>query len=189
MNSKKVTHLCYFLNHIFFNLILKGILQIQTHVTSLERRFEVANADATKVGTERHTEIIDRMGRIQVVEQALEQIRRQPAPNQHFPNDWPEILLRELNVDVNRINFKDKDGDCMLGRPSRFSLQNTNLFGTANIDRMYTRLEQGGMCGPYTIRGNILPPMPEDDVIKLQGDFLLFLFFFYLNTGTEGQNT
>ena len=64
----------------------------------------------------------------------------------------------------------------MLVHPSRFGIQNSNLFGTSNLDRLYTREEQARYCGPYAIRGNPLPPFPEQDTKKLQCKYLIYIF-------------
>lgn len=103
-----------------------------------------------------------------VIERTLEQIRNQPVPNQHFSAEWIEILRREIDVDVGQLDFRDRHGTCMLAHPSRFGAQNSNLFGTANLDRLYTREEQAMFSGPYAIRGNPFLPFPEQDTKKLQ---------------------
>jgi hypothetical protein len=125
--------------------------------------------EATQASVERHDEILQRLNRIEFIEERLEELRNLPPPNQFFENDWPEILKNVTGRDPRTVDFKDRHGECMLVKHPRFNLQNTNLFGLQVIDRMYSKEQQALMCGPYAIRGSNLPPMPQDDVYKVQG--------------------
>ena len=169
---------------LIINLYLfQGIENIQNSMNYLRERFDMALMEATQTGTERHEEIMERINRIQFLETRLEEIKNQPAPSTFFAEDWPEILKGITGRDPRTVDFKDRHGDCMLKNHPKFNILNTNLFGLAVIDRMYSKEQQATMCGPYTVRGNNLPQMPQDDVFKLQGKliYLTFKLVFFKN--------
>ena len=113
----------------FIFLIIKTIETLQTSVTDLRRHIDEIVRRTDVVAQERHTEILKRLDILPDIEQGVEQIRLQPLPHAHFSPEAQAILMQELGVDVNRMDFTDPiTGGSLFA--VKFNTDNINLFGT-----------------------------------------------------------
>jgi len=102
---------------------------LQTSVTDLRRHIDEIVRGSEVAGRERHSEILKRLDILPDIEQGVEQIRLQPLPHAHFSPEAQAILMQELEVDVNRMDFTDPiTGGSLFA--VKFNTDNINLFGT-----------------------------------------------------------
>jgi hypothetical protein len=102
---------------------------LQTSVTDLRRHIDEIVRGTEVVTRERHNDILRRLDILPNIEQGVEQIRLQPLPHPHFSTEAQAILMQEIGVDVNRMDFTDPiTGGSLFA--VKFNTDNINLFGT-----------------------------------------------------------
>ena len=83
-------------------------------------------------------------------------------PNPHFSKEVQALIREHLNVDVNDLDFEDKNGNSLLSS-IKLNLTNAKLFGLAIASRLMEKEE----FADWTL----LPLMSENVVTLIKGCF------------------